>query len=229
MDKIVIVVADRQAIFRVGVRESLSPHRDIDVAECSPDDVVGFAESSSPHMVLLDIDYPSLSGLDLAREIGRRSPTVRVILLTSCPDDNQLFQAIKAGAAAYLSKDIIGEELADTITRVYRGTYPINDSVVARPRVAEQVLKQFQELSLMGKGMAAVAAPLTTRETEILGYIADGNTNRQIADSLHISEQTIKNHITSILRKLNANDRAHAVVLAIRHGWISLEPGEANT
>mgnify|MGYP001096394343 CR=1 FL=1 len=223
-ERITIVVADRQALFRAGVREALSSQRDIEVTECEPNgEVITFIKASSPNMVLLDIDFPSLSGLDLARQIGRHSPTTKIIMLSSCPDDSQLFQAIKVGAAAYLNKDIIAEELAATIRKVYRGAYPINDSVIARPGVAEQVLKQFQELSLIGKGIETVAAPLTARETEVLGHIADGNTNRQIADILHISEQTIKNHITSILRKLNANDRAHAVVLAIRHGWISLE------
>jgi DNA-binding NarL/FixJ family response regulator len=95
--------------------------------------------------------------------------------------------------------------------------------LLARPKVAEHVLKQFQDMVSMGKNMETITAPLTNRETQILSYIADGNSNKQIAQILEISEQTINNHVSSILRKLNANDRAHAVVLAIRHGWISAE------
>ncbi len=95
---------------------------------------------------------------------------------------------------------------------------------MSRPTVARRVLRQFEEIaSLGGKAMEILVAPLTSRETQILTYVANGNTNKQIASALQISEQTIKNHVSAILRKLNANDRAHAVVVAIRHGWISVE------
>jgi DNA-binding NarL/FixJ family response regulator len=95
---------------------------------------------------------------------------------------------------------------------------------MTRPKVAQRVLKQFEDISSMGRAIETVIAPLTRRETQILDYVAEGNTNKQIADILGISEQTIKSHVSAILRKLNANDRAHAVALAIRNGWIS--PGE---
>jgi DNA-binding NarL/FixJ family response regulator len=98
---------------------------------------------------------------------------------------------------------------------------------MTRPKIARHVLRQFEDFASMGKALETVAAPLTTRETQILNYIANGNTNKQIAAVLQISEQTIKNHVSAILRKLNANDRAHAVVLAIRHGWISIQAKEA--
>ena len=103
-----------------------------------------------------------------------------------------------------------------------QGEYPINESLMTRPNVAQRVLKQFEDISSMGKAIETVIAPLTRRETQILNYVAEGNTNKQIADILGISEQTIKSHVSAILRKLNANDRAHAVALAIRNGWISV-------
>jgi DNA-binding CsgD family transcriptional regulator len=96
------------------------------------------------------------------------------------------------------------------------------ENLLTKPRVAERVLKQFQDLSLAGMAMESLAAPITSREMEVLGYVARGYGNKQIAHTLNICEQTIKHHITSILRKLDANDRTHAVVLAIRHGWISV-------
>jgi len=149
-----------------------------------------------------------------------------VIALASNPDDDQLFQAIKGGIVAYLSKDVSAEELAGAIGRITQGERPINESLLIRPKVAEQVLRRFQDMSLMGT-METVATPLSPRETEILKLVAEGNANKRIAYTLKISEQTIKNHITSILRKLNANDRTHAVVTAIRQGWISvMEPGQ---
>ncbi len=145
-------------------------------------------------------------------------------MLSPNPDDKQLFEIIKIGGIAYLDKSITGEELAKTIRQVTNGEYLINDSLLARPKVAERVLRQFQSMySINGKTMEAIVAPLTSRETQILNYIADGNSNKQIASILQISEQTIKNHVSNILHKLNANDRTHAVFLAIRYGWISAE------
>ena len=224
MDKITVMIVDKQAIFRAGVRQALSEHSDFEVFDCDPNwNPLGLIEANSPDVFLLDIDYPSLSGLEIARKIVLRFPGSRVIMLSSNPDDKQLFEVIKTGAVAYLSKDTTTEELLKIIRQASRGEYPINDSLVTRPKVAEHVLRQFQELVSMGKAMEAIAAPLSARETQILNYIAEGNSNKQIARILQISEQTIKNHVSAILRKLNANDRAHAVVLAIRHGWISVE------
>ena len=230
MDKIGVIVVDKQALFRAGVRQALSEQSDFELFDCDPNwNPMGLIEANSPDVLLLDIDYPSLSGLDLARKIVLRFPSTRVIMLSSSPDDEQLFEVIKTGAVAYLSKDTTTEDLIKTIRLASRGQYPINDSLVASPKVAEHVLTQFQNLVSMGKAMEAIAAPLTARETQILNYIAEGNSNKQIAHILQISEQTIKNHVSAILRKLNANDRAHAVVLAIRHGWISIEEESSAT
>lgn len=123
-----------------------------------------------------------------------------------------------------MDKSITAEGLTKSIRQVACGEYPIKDSVLIRPKVAEHVLKQFQSThDINGKTMDTIVAPLTSRETQILNYIANGNSNKQIAHILQISEQTIKNHVSNILRKLNANDRAHAVVIAIRYGWILTE------
>jgi len=220
-----VTIVDKQALFRVGVRHALSQQPDFEVFDSAPNEnAVALIEANSPNVLLLDIDYPSFRGLDLARKITLCCPTTKVIMLTSNPDDKQLFEIIKTGAVAYLDKSITAEELTETIRQVSRGEYPINDSVLARPKVAKHVLRQFQSMhSNNGKTMETIVAPLTSRETQILNYIADGNSNKQIAYILQISEQTIKNHVSNILRKLNANDRAHAVVLAIRHGWILAE------
>ncbi|MFC1979993.1 LuxR C-terminal-related transcriptional regulator [Chloroflexota bacterium] len=224
MDKIAVMIIDKQTLFRAGVRQTLSQRSDFELFDCDPDeDLLGLIEANSPDVLLLDVDYPSLSGLDLARKIVLRYPATRVIMLTPDPGDKQLFEVIKTGAVAYLNKNITTEELIKTIGQAASGQYPINDSLVANSQVAGHVLKQFQYMVSMGRGMETITAPLTNRETEILNYVAEGNSNKQIAHILQISEQTIKNHVSSILRKLNANDRAHAVVLAIRQGWISID------
>jgi DNA-binding NarL/FixJ family response regulator len=224
VERITVFVVDRQALYRQGIRQGLSAHKDIDVVgDCAPGaEALALIEAFNPNVALLDVDLPLLRGLDLGRQITTRCPRVAVMALTSYPDDDQLFQAIKSGAVAYLSKDLSADELAGAIRRIVKGERPINESLLGRPRVAEQVLRQFQDVSLMGKAMETLATPLTPRETETLKYVAEGYSNKQIAHVLGISEQTIKNHITSILDKLDANDRTHAVVLALRQGWIDI-------
>jgi len=186
-------------------------------------DVFPLVETKNPDVLLLDIDYPSLNGLDLSRRLVRRYPGTRVVVMSSHPDDEQLFEVTKTGAVAYLDKNVSTEVLVDTIRRAYQGEYPINDSLIAAPRVAERVLRQFQHSVAMEKTAEDIMAQLTPREAQILSHIAEGMSNRQMAELLQISERTIKNHVSAVLRKLNANDRAHAVALAMRRGWISLD------
>ncbi len=223
MEKIKVFILSSQSLFRDGVRQSLDSRRGIEISGESEvsDEVLPTMESSLPDIVLVDIDAPAESGLKLARKIRQRLPNIGVVVLTSNPEDEQLFQAIKAQASAYLSKEVTSEQLFDTVKRTAQGEHPINESLATRPRVAEQVLHHFQELSL-GRGAEAVIAPVTPREREILTYMAQGYLNKQIAFALKISEQTVKNHVTSILRKLNANARTQAVVEAIKQGLVTI-------
>ncbi|MBU2534560.1 MAG: response regulator transcription factor [Chloroflexi bacterium] len=223
MNKIQVIIISQQVFFRQGMEHSLSRVRDITIsatAEVS-DEVLSIIDNLPPDVALLDIDTPADAGLKLARRLKQRLPTIGVVVLTSSQDDAQLFQSLKAQAVAYLSKEVTASELVNTIRRVYRGEHPINESLTARPKLAEQVLHQFQELSLRSEAESFIS-PLTPREMEILNHIAKGYLNKQIAAQLDISEQTIKNHVTSILRKLNANARTEAVVVAIKQGLISL-------
>ena len=222
-NKIQVFILSQQFLLRQGIEHSLSSVEDIEISGAA--DLNGGALSTidtmPPDVALVDIDAPSNNGLTLARKIKQRSPNIGVIVLTSNASDAQLFQALKAQAAAYLEKEVTAEQLVDTIRRVARGEHPINEGLTTRPKVAEQVLQQFQELSRRYEAEAFIS-PLTARETEILDYIAQGYLNKQIAIKLGISEQTIKNHVTSILRKLNANARTDAVVVAIKQGLISI-------
>ena len=222
MNDIKVMIIDKQAYFRAGVCQALSVQSGFKVIESDPtDEPLNSIEANSPDVVLLDIDFPPLSGLGLGRKITRNYPYSKVVMLTPNCNDEELFEVIKTGAVAYVDKNTTTEELVSLIKQACRGEYPINDSLVSSPRVAEHVLEQFRTIISMGKVIERVTAPLTYRETQILNYVAEGNSNKQIAGILEISEQTIKNHVSSILRKLNANDRAHAVALAMRNGWIS--------
>lgn len=224
MNEITVVIIDKQAFFRSGVRQALSEQDGFRVLEGAPnDEALDIIEAESPDIVLLDINFPALSGLELGRKIARRYPNSKVVMLSPNSNDDELFEVIKTGAVAYLNKNTTTEDLVSIIKRAFHGEYPINDSLITRPAVAEHVLRQFRDIVSAGKVMETVTAPLTYRETQILNYIAQGNSNKQIAHILEISEQTIKNHVSSILRKLNANDRAHAVALAMRNGWIPAE------
>ncbi len=224
MDKITVMIIDEQEFFRAGVRQALSQQSDFKILDCDPArEPLELIEANLPDVALLGSDLATLSGLDLGRKIARLYPNTKVIMLSPNPNDEELFEVIKTAAVACLNKKATAEELVSTIRRAYNGEYPINESLITRPTVAKHVLKQFQDIASIGKAMEAVAAPLTRRETQILNYIAEGNSNKQIAYILEISEQTIKNHVSSILRKLNANDRAHAVALAMRNGWLLAE------
>ncbi|TET49908.1 MAG: response regulator transcription factor [Dehalococcoidia bacterium] len=219
MDKIKVMIIDEQAFFRAGVRQTLSDQSDLEILECDPtQDVLQLVEANLPDVALLGSDLASLSGIELGRKIAQHFPNTKVIVLSPDPNDEELFEVIKTAAVACLSKRASAEELASTIRRARSGEYPINESLMTRPKVAKQVLNQFRG---MARTLEGIAAPLTKRETQILTYVAEGNSNKEIARILAISEQTIKNHVSAILRKLNVNDRAHAVALALRSGWIS--------
>jgi len=222
-NKIQVIIISQQSLFRQGIEHSLSGVEDMAVTGTAKvnEEVLSTIDVLPPDVALVDIDAPADSGLKLARKIRQRLTSVGVVVLTSNADDAQLFQALKAQAGAYLSKEVSADELIDTIRRVANGEHPINETLTARPKLAEQVLQQFQELTWRSEAEGFIS-PLTPREREILNYIAQGYLNKQIAAELDISEQTIKNHVTSILRKLNANARTEAVVVAIRQGLISI-------
>jgi DNA-binding NarL/FixJ family response regulator len=203
------------------------------ILEAEPDfDIVGEAEDPrdaftmavelSPDIVLLDLSLPAPGGIETTQRVKREVPSVGIIALAVAEDEDQLFEAIKAGAAAFILKDISPEDLVTIIRRVRAGEYLINDKVFSRPSVASRVLKEFRELAVYGQEAAPIFAPLSPREVEILDNIAKGMTNKQVAYALTISEQTVKNHMSSILRKLSVNDRTQAVVYAMKQGWIRI-------
>jgi two-component system, NarL family, response regulator DegU len=222
-NKIQIFIVSQQSLFVRALEHVFSDAPDIVILGTTGvnNEVLKAIDNLPPDVALLDLDGPSDIALDLAKRIKARSPNIGVVTLTSNADDNQLFAALKAQAVAYLSKEVTADQMIETVRRVARGEHPINESLTNRPKLAEHVLQQFQELSSKSESEAFIS-PLTPREIEILEFIAKGYLNKQIAAELGISEQTIKNHVTSILRKLNANARTEAVVVAIKQGLIKL-------
>jgi len=225
LDKITVLIIDDQAFYRAGICQTLSKQPDLNILESdSSRDLLEIIEETLPDVVLLGSDLGSQNGgLELGRKIARYYPNTKVIILAPNPDDEELFEVIKSAAVACLRRNVGTEELISTIRRVGRGEYPINETVIRRPKVARHVLRQFETVSSNGNGLKDVIAPLTAREAQILNYIARGTKNKGIGDTLGVQEQTIKSHVSAILRKLNANHRAHAVAIAIRNGLISVE------
>jgi DNA-binding NarL/FixJ family response regulator len=222
--RVKILLVDDHALFRVGMRQILEAESDFEVVAEAYDSrsAVDAASESIPDVVLLDLSLPAPGGIETTQRVKREVPSAGIIALATTEDEDQLFEAIKAGAAAFLLKDISPDDLVTIIRRVNGGEYLINDKVFARPSVANRVLKEFRELSIYGQEAAPIFAPLSPREVEILDNIAKGMTNKQVAYALSISEQTVKNHMSSILRKLSVNDRTQAVVYAMKQGWIRI-------
>lgn len=220
-----MLIADDHPIFRQGIRRILEAESDLEVIAEIDDgkEAVNLARALAPDVLLVDVHLPNGDGLEVARLVKLHLPRTATILLTAYDDEEQLFQAIKVGAAAFFQKDVHPEELVDGIRRASAGEYLINESVLTRPLVASRVLKQFRDLSMVGQEIEPLFVPLSAREIEVLDYIARGNSNKEIARALKISDQTVKNHITSILRKLAVNDRTQAVVYALRRGWIKMQ------
>ena len=223
-DRIRILIVDDHALFRVGISNILSREREFDVVGEAADGraAVEMVSMVSPNIVLMDLSLPAPGGLDTTQRIRREFPAIAVVVMAQEEDEESLFASIKAGAAAFIIKDISPEDLILVIRRVSQGEFLINDKVFSKPAVASRVLKEFRELAVYGQEAQPIFAPLSPREVEILDNIAQGMTNKQVAYALSISEQTVKNHMSSILRKLAVNDRTQAVVYAMRQGWIKM-------
>ncbi len=220
-----VAIVDDHPIFRRGIIAGFCSEPDLLIVAEASNTAEAFMvlDTAMADVIVVDADLGVDSGIELTRQLRRRHPQSAVLILTEFADDEQLFQAIRAGAAAYTAKQVGAAELAELIRAVAAGNYLINDSVLSRPHVASRVLNQFRELTVLDESADGVFSPLTPREIEILDCVAQGNSNKEIAFSLGISDQTVKNHITSILRKLAVNDRTQAVIYALKHGWIKLD------
>ncbi|HEY5474178.1 MAG TPA: response regulator transcription factor [Candidatus Limnocylindrales bacterium] len=223
-EKTTILLVDDHALFRVGMRNILEKEPGMEIIGEAEDTRGAFdlAIQLSPDIILMDLSLPPPGGIETTQRIKRELPSAGIIVLAVNEDEDALFDAIKAGAAAFILKDVSPDDLVAIIRRVAAGEYLINDKVFAKPAVASRVLKEFRELAIYGQEAAPIFAPLSPREVEILDNIAQGMTNKQVAYALSISEQTVKNHMSSILRKLSVNDRTQAVVYAMRQGWIRM-------
>jgi two-component system NarL family response regulator len=218
-----VLIADDQALFRRGLFVVLGAEDHIEViaeAENGREAMIK-AEELAPDVVLMDVRMPQVNGIDAARQIRDVSPSTRILMLTVSDDEEDLFEAIKAGANGYLLKEISVEEVPEAIRAVAQGQSLIS------PSMASKLLKEFNALAKKAEERQQYSAPaLTARELEVLRLVARGMTNREIADELFISENTVKNHVRNILEKLHLHTRMEAVIYAVRERLLDLRPGE---
>ena len=224
-----IMIVEDHPLFREGLRRVIDLEPDLEVVAVPGDgeEAVAQALALTPDVILMDVNLPKLNGLQATRQIMTTLEETRVIVLTAYHDDEQLFHALRAGAAAYYPKNVDPQTLIMAIRAVTKGNYVIGDDVLAKPQVAAWLIRHFEELAVFDESPAEMFAPLSTREMEILQLIARGASNKEIGRELSISRQTVKNHMTNILHKLAVNDRTQAAVYALRRGWIRLEDTEA--
>jgi RNA polymerase sigma factor (sigma-70 family) len=225
MHKITVMLVDDHPVFRQGLRRVLEGEDDIEViAEVDDgEDALQMAKGLAPDVLLLDINLPGMNGLQVARALRDTLLEISIIMLTAYHDDQQVFHAIRAGASAYFPKDVSPRRLLEAIRLVHQGSYVVEDRVLEKPQVGEWLLEQFEHTEEVGDEYGSLLLPLSPREMEILQHIAQGKSNKEIAYELGISRQTVKNHMTSILRKLAVNDRTQAAIYALRRGWIRLQ------
>lgn len=206
-DKISIVLVDDHAIVRQGLRTYLELQPDIEVVGEASDgnEAVAIVRDVLPDIVLMDLVMPNSDGVEATRAITAMAPSTRVIVLTSFSEDEKVFASIKAGAQGYLMKDVLPQDLVRAIRTVYRGEAQLD------PEIARKLMHEFTNPQ-----PTSPRHDLTDRELEVLGLIAHGKTNKDIAEELVLSEKTVKTHVSNILQKLHLSDRTQAAVYALR-------------
>jgi DNA-binding NarL/FixJ family response regulator len=223
--RISVMIVDDHPLFRQGLRRVIEAEEDMEVIIGVGDgeEALRLAKKMVPDVIMMDVNIPKMNGLQVTRLLKASLPNIGIIMLTAYHDDEQIFHAIKAGAGAYYPKDVTPRKLIEAIRQVSQGNYVINDNVLAKSQVTSWLLKQFEQMSTFGESPDDLFVPLSPREMEILQLITRGYSNKEIAHELGISRQTVKNHMTSILRKLSVNDRTQAALYALRRGWIRLQ------
>jgi NarL family two-component system response regulator LiaR len=210
-----ILIADDHAVVREGLRALIDTERGMELVGEAADGVEAVlqARSLQPDVILLDLVMPRKDGIEAIGEIKQENPEARILVLTSFAEDDKVFPAIKAGALGYLLKDSSPQELLQAIREVYRGESSLH------PTIARKLVRELSQPS----DLPATEEPLTEREVEVLGLVARGLSNQEIADRLVVSERTVRTHVSNILGKLHLANRTQAALYAVREGLAGLD------
>ncbi|MCK6627473.1 MAG: response regulator transcription factor [Anaerolineae bacterium] len=217
MEPLRILLVDDHVLFRKGIASLLASRKDVTVVAEANDglEAVAIARETLPDVILLDVNMPRQDGIETAKIIKREMPHIHIVMLTVSDDDANLFEAIKNGAQGYLLKNLEPQELYKMLDKVRHGEAAISGAM------AMKILREFgQPLERQAEPVAAKVDELTQREIEVLEQVVTGASNKEIADTLHITENTVKIHLRNILEKLQVQNRIQAAVQAVRKGLI---------
>jgi DNA-binding NarL/FixJ family response regulator len=212
-----VLLVDDQALFREALSALLQVHEEIEIVGEAGDgeQALRRAAEASPDVVLMDLRMPVLDGIAATRRLRAELPDIRVLALTTFDGDEEVFAALRAGAVGYLLKDVSGERLVEAVLAAARGESVLQPSVAAKvvARVA-QLPPEPADTTGRSARRQPLVVPLSDRELEVLRHIADGQSNREIAAALFLTEGTVKNHVTNVLAKLGVRDRTQAALRA---------------
>lgn len=216
MDPLRIMLVDDHVLSRKGIASLLQDRQDLEVVGEAEDglEAVSKAQELTPDLILMDVHMPKRDGLEATKIIKQQLPNVKIVMLTVSDDDNDLFQAIKNGATGYLLKDLEPERLFDLLEKVRLGEAAISASI------ATKILQELKQPEHTTNQEAEPVDALTSREIEVLEQVVIGAANKEIAQALYITENTVKIHLRNILEKLHVKNRTQAAVHAVREGLV---------
>ncbi|MBQ6460239.1 MAG: response regulator transcription factor [Exiguobacterium sp.] len=223
-----IAIVDDHELFREGLKRIFDLEDEFTVVAegRTGREAIRIAGEQKPEILIMDINMPDMNGIEATKQLSLLSPETRVLILSIHDDESYITHALEAGASGFLLKEVASTELISAVRAVAK------DGAYLHPKVTTNVLKEYRRLlqfkgEQAGRGVESrtddpVYQLLSRREVEVLHLLADGRSNRDISDMLFISEKTVKNHVSSVLRKMDVNDRTQAVVDAIRRGWVEI-------
>lgn len=216
MSEIKVLLADDHSLFREGLRSLLEDQDDIEIVGEAEDglEATKLALKVNPTVVLMDINMPVVDGVEATRMILKKNSSIGIIILTMYPQDEYVIQALKAGAKAYLLKDTRSKKLLEVIRTVHTG------QAVISPEMTNRLLAEFRRISDEDEEEKPAFQPLTDQEKRILIRVAEGASNKDIAEDLNLSERTVKNYLSIIFQKLQVNNRTEAAIRAMRDGLV---------